>query len=199
MTFDHRKIIIKENKNNPQARFYLSYTNNRNDPDTKAKSYQILSRLAKGRAVIMEVNTSLTTLESKEKEPAIYKLVTGFREMEIDYRYQKYEANESGKTLLGLFSFKTMATVHSVFAYIPEPIWEKAQFRELLPTYGARYYICNEQSDAKKLFEDFASGRILDCEKTDLFVFIIFDSSDFGQMGVNTKLPKAELEKLLEV
>ncbi len=200
MNSNKQKIVIKENKKSDIARFFISYSLNRSKAENKERSFQIISALVKDHDIIMELDSSLIVLNSaKEKETSVLGIVKDLRELGIDYRYQKSESPSNSRSLLDLFSFNKNVTVHKVLAHIPNKTWKEADLLFMLPTYGVRYYIFKETIDGANLLEDIYCGRITEAEKKDYFDYIIYDCSDFGQMGLNSDISKEELRKALEV
>jgi len=199
MAFNKSQFTIKESKDKNIARFFISYSLSRSNTDNKQKSYQLISLLKQQNDVLLEIDSALTTLPSPgETDTAIESLLKDLKGMGIDYRHQESEAKDN-KSLFGIFNLNKTHTAHRVLTYIPDKIWREDRFRKFLPSYGVRYYICKEPVDGGKLLEDLYCGRILEDEKTMLFNFVIYDCSDFGQMGINTQLSKTELQKLLVI
>jgi hypothetical protein len=199
MDINKNQFSIKESKDKSLARFFVSYNHNRNNKNNKQKSYQLLSLLKQQNDLLIEIDSSLTTLTTpSEIEPAILSLLKDIKEIGIEYRHQKSEA-KSSKGLFGFLNMNKSYTAHRIFAYIPDKVWREELFQSLLPNYGVRYYICKGPVDGIKLLEDLHCGRILDVEQNEQFDFIIYDCSDFGQMGINTAFSKEELQKRLTV
>jgi hypothetical protein len=199
MALNKNQFTIKESKDKSIARFFVSYNLYRNNNDNKQKSYQLLSLLKQQNDLLLEIDSSLTTLTTpSEIEPAILGLLKDLKEMGIDCRHQKSEA-KSNKGLFGFLNMNKPYTAHRIFAFIPDQVWREEAFQSLLPNYGVRYYICKGPVDGIKLLEDLHCGRILDDELIEQFDLIIYDCSDFGQMGINTKLSKVDIQKRLTV
>ena len=196
MDFKKNQFIIKESKDKSVARFFIAYRNNK---ESKQISYRILSLLKRQNDVVLEIDSTLTTLSSPgETETAALSLLKDLKDLDIDLRHQQSEA-KSNKGLLGILNLNKTYTAHKILAYIPDKLWRDELFQLIIPGYGVRYYICKGQVDGGKLLEDLHCGRILEAEKIELFDFVIYDSITFAQMGVNTKLSKEELQKLLTV
>jgi hypothetical protein len=199
MAFNKNQFTIKESKDISLARYFISYSSNRNNKGNRQKSYQLLSLLKQQNDVILEIDSELTTLPTtSETETTIGSLLKDFTDMGIDYRHQKSEA-KSNKNLFGIFNSNKTHTAHRILVCISDKLWHDDQFQLIIPSYGVRYYICKENIDAKKLLEDLFCGKIMEAEKQELFPFVIYDCSDFGQMGINTELSKAELQNRLTV
>jgi hypothetical protein len=199
MVLNKSQFTIKESKDKSIARFFISYSSNCSNTDNKQKSYQLLSLLKQQNDVLLEIDSALTTLPNpSETDTAIEGLLKDLKGMGIDYRHQKSEAKDN-KSLFGIFNLNKTHIAHRILTYVPDKIWREDRFQKFLPSYGVRYYICKQQVVGDKLLEDLHCGRILDDEKKALFNLVIYDCSDFGQMGINTNLSKEELQKLLDI
>jgi hypothetical protein len=201
MFFHQKSFVIKESKNTNIARFFLSYQSALPSPnhvdENKQKSYHLLSLLKQQNDVILEIDSELTTLPShKESESVIQTLVKDLTDMDIDFRLQKSEA-KSTKSIFGIFGSNATHTAYRLLAYIPDAVWRESLFQMILPTFGVRYYICKGQADAQKLLEDLYCGKILAVDLTAIFDYVIYDSCDFSQMGINTVLSKEAIQKQL--
>lgn len=200
MAISQHKLVVKENKSDSAARFFLSYSKKRSSFENKELSYDILSALKKTNPVVMEIDSSICILPTtQERENFALDTLKAIRELGIDYRYQKSESKTGGKSFLDLFGIGRNCTNHKILALIPDQVWRQDAFQSLLPLYGVRYYICSEPIDGSKLLDDLYCGRILEDEINAVVPFIIFDCVDFGQMGINTVINKAELQTILGI
>ena len=190
MAFHNKEFTIKDSKDLKIARFFVSYPNK----PGMSKSYQLLSSLKQQSGLFLEFDSLFTNLPTPvEIENAAKNLLRNLGEMGISYLHQTSEAKDS-RGLLGIFNVNKTYTAYHIFAYIPDQIWKDSSFQAIIPRYGARYYICKESVDEKKMLEDLLVGRIPEDKMTELFDFIIYDCMDFGQMGIKTVLSKEELQ-----
>jgi hypothetical protein len=193
MAFPSKEFTIKTSKDPNIANFFVTY----NNKDAHLRSYKLISSLKQQHDLIIEIDSTLTNLPStSETETAALNALTSFQAMGIDIRHQQSEVKDS-KGLFGIFNLNKTYTAHRILAYIPDNVWQDNQFALLLPHYGARYYICKENVDANKMLEDLYSGKLTEEEKVAQLSFIIYDCSDFAQMGIKTVSSKDDLLKLL--
>lgn len=195
-------IKIKENKGAygvETAKYYISYSGKGNNDVHRKKSYDIISALKGDRDVLIEMKSSLLSLEVFKREKCSIDFLKGVKDLGLSFRSRKVPAKDSGSILTKLFSFgQTPKDAYEIIAHVPGDTWNDPGFKSIIPYFGVMYYICKENSDAPKIMDDLFNGQIFDEEKFDLFKFFIYDCTDFGQMGVFTKdMEYADLERIL--
>lgn len=156
----------------------------------------LLSRLIGDADLIIELNTSLMTMNNNKKETELVEtFISEIRNHSIDYNYRKIPYNNSNRGFMSLFTGKTEA--HQVFAYIPNKIWQSPSFQQILPEEGLRYYITGNKKDNNLLNE---IQRMMDSEKLASFKIIIFDNKILKCMGINsTKVSVNDIRELLGI
>jgi hypothetical protein len=190
MAFRNKEFIIKDSKDTKIANFFVAYPSK----PGMSKSYQLLSSLKQQKGLFLEFDSAFTNLPtSVEIENAAKKFLGNLREMEIAHLHQTSEVKDN-RGLLGFLNLNRTFTAYRIFAYIPDQLWQDQSFQAIIPRYGARYYICKDRVDEKKMLEDLLVGRIPEEKMFEIFDFIIYDCMDFGQMGIKTAFSKEELQ-----
>ncbi|MCX7710023.1 MAG: hypothetical protein N2484_09245 [Clostridia bacterium] len=198
---DHVKI--NENKvadGVDAARYYISYSGKGNKQAHRSRSFEILSRLKGERDVLVELKSSLLSLDINKREKCAVDFLQGVKELGLNFRSRKVPSKESASILAKLFSMGgAPKESYEIITHVNENTWRDPAFQSIIPNHGIMYYICKENTDGQKVMEDIFNGQILDQEKFDLFELFIYDCIDFTQMGVFTdKFGIKELERMLE-
>lgn len=192
------RMVLTENKKS-SPRYSLSYRKADLDKPSKKLSYDIISRLVRDRGLILEINSSLfPDLAPDYKEKIFEGLVVKLRDMNIDYKYGKRSYPKKSKIIGVSISLSQMDTEHQLLIYVPNQVWVKDGFWELIPEYGVTYHVLSRNTDGPKLLEDIHSGRLMDKEIREHYETTIFDYFSYGQMGIDTGLSKQELEECLK-
>lgn len=194
---NRERMVLTENKST-SPRFSLSYRRADLDRSSKKQSYVIISRLVKDRNLIMEINSSnFPDLNSEAKERIFNELVVKLRDLNIEYKYSKRTFAKKRMILGVSVSLSRTDTEHQLLVCVPNDVWVRDGFWELIPEYGVTYHILNRNTDAPKLLEEIHSGRLMDEEIREHYEATIFDYFRFGQMGIDTNLSKRELKECL--
>jgi len=82
-----------------------------------------------------------------------------------------------------------------VVAYVPNTVWREESFADIIPIYGARYYVLKDPLDAERAVNEF--WEMGEDKKADVFDLIIFDIAAIGQAGIDTKLGAETLRRML--
>lgn len=179
-------IKIKENKSwgaDRGPRFMLTFNTKASEEQKRKSSYDILSKLIGGSDVIMEVNGSLLNLPPKKRDSFAFKFIKDIKALGLEYRCSNITSAVSN-SLLNLFKNKTTED-QVVLAYVPNEIWSRAEMKNLIPLYGARYFVLKEKSDRSKTLDYLQN--IGEDEQFDYFKLIAFDAICLSAMGIYTK------------
>lgn len=179
-------IKIKENKSwgaDSGPRFMLTFNTKASEEQKRKSSYDILSKLIKDNDIIMEVNGSLLNLPPKKRDSFASKFIEDIKALGLEYRCSNITSAVSN-SLLNLFKNKTTED-QVVLAYVPNEIWSRAEMKNLIPFYGARYFVLKEKSDRSKALDYLQN--IGENEQFDYFELIAFDAICLGAMGIYTK------------
>lgn len=179
------KITIRENKSwdpDSSPRFILTFNGKASEEEKKKNSYDLLSKLIGDSDVIVEINGSLLGLPIKSRDSYISKFIEDIRALGLECRSSKTTA-VSSPSLLNLFGNKTTQEKVSA-AYIPNEIWTKAQMQDLISSYGARYFVLNQRSDATQTLDYFQ--RMDEGERVDYFKLVAFDAMYLNTMSIFT-------------
>lgn len=191
-----RMILIENKATSP--RYSLSYRRTEWGKTSKKLSYDIISRLVKDNDLLMEVDSSVfPDLAPNDKEKIFEDLLVRLRDLNIEYKYCKRAFPKQTKILGFSVSSSKMDTEHQLLVYVPNDVWVRDGFWELIPEDGVTYHILNRNTDALKLLEEIHSGRLMDEEIREHYEATIFDYIRFGQMGIDTNLSKQELKECL--
>lgn len=193
-----RKMVLKENRGS-RPRYSLLYRRKGLDRTSKKLSYDIISRLAKDRDLLVELDSSLFSDSISNANEKVFKeLVAKLRDLNIGYKYRKHSSPEERKIFGLSISGSQTGIRHVLLIYVPNRTWVQDGFWELLPDQGATYHVLNQGTNGPELLEAIHAGRFLDEEIRKHYETTIFDYYSFGQMGIDTDLSKGELEGYLE-
>lgn len=197
-------IKFKKNKasrdlNMPQ--YTISYATKDAHTDSSNASlfsYKIISALKGSNGVVLEVNSSMFSISNSERDKIAFDFLKAIRYLGIDFSYHK--VSSPSKSFVSLIRGKKEEETHEILAYIPDEVWKKQEFFDIIPKFGVRYYITkdNEEDDGKKLIENM--NNYLDEEKLEKFKLIIFDVVTFSQMGlISNSLSADEIRNLVNL
>lgn len=189
-------ISLNKNKvsndiNMPQ--YTISYKAKATNTKVGSLSYRIISALKEDSDIVLEVNSSLFSLPQADRESFALIFLSAVRNIDLDYSYRK--TSSPSKSFFSQLFGKKEECSHEILVYIPDEVWKKEDFFNIIPKYGVRYYITKDNTDGKKVIEDM--NKMLDEEKIEKFKFLIFDVAIFNQMGVISKSHSAESIKQL--
>jgi hypothetical protein len=178
-------IQIKENKlwgADSSPRFTLKLKVKTSEEQKRKNSYDVLSKLIGNSDVIIELNGSLLNLPAKKRDSYILKFIEDVKALGLEYRCSKV-ASVSSPSLLNLFGNKTTQE-QVVVTYMPNEIWSKAEMKNLLSFYGARYIVLKERSDAPEILNYLQ--KMQENEQIEYFKLIAYDAMCLNAMGIFT-------------
>ena len=196
-------------------RIKLTRNHNKNDGDHvfpdyaivyKAKGneqaragYDILSRLKADNDLVMEISSSMILDPGLDTERLTMDFLSNVRNMNLDYSYRQASVPVKHSFLSQLFTGGNKTAVsNEILAYIPDNIWKEKSFQDMMPSYGARYYVTNSPENGKELLE--RMSRMTESEKKEYFKLIAFHASILGQFGIVSKyINEPELKMMLEL
>lgn len=193
MSFDLKKIKVKENKNKTKNSpdYLISYDCTGSDEKVKQESYKIISALIKNKDIILEIKTELLSLTRQNREDYVLNFLNDIKTLGLNYRYKKLPPSASK----GIFSFDFLIKPidnHEIITYVPNEIWNNPQFAEKLPIFSIKYNILKEKLDINIVLDQINNGHITGDELFTIFDLAVFDCSRLGQMGIFTKSKKLE-------
>lgn len=147
-------------------------------------SYKILSALKKGHDIVIEINTSLIIDTKKSIKFSPEEFLTKIRNLNLEYSYRKSQQQGKQDFFSSLFGGKKNEECYEIIVYVPDTVWKDEAFKNILPTCGVKYYIADNSDDPRKVLDEM--NRLTDKEKVDNFNYIIFDISEFNQMGISS-------------
>jgi hypothetical protein len=195
-TLDSFKLKLKKNKGNAGAEFpqySLSYKWDQKSP-CKAV-YAIISALKGSSDVIIEVHTDFFG-GINDKENFIADFLNNIALHKLEYRHRKVPTNQR-PSIFGIpIGKKVKEDAHEIAVFVPARLWEEEFITDILPVYGARYYISKAPADDRDILNDIWSMSYE--EKADAFKLILFNMALIGQMGiVSNYLGKEDFIELL--
>jgi hypothetical protein len=182
-------IDLTGNKNPDAPQYSISYRV-KSQPDIK-QSYEIISHLKENNDVIIELNSSLSSLTRNRNNDYWSDFLNNIRELGLSYNYRKVPSATKPSILEFIFSRGKTSNneAHEIITYVPDDVWKVNSFINILPPYGAKYYVVKEPEDGSSLIN--ALTQMTDDEKARYFRIIIFDVPAFGNMGINSNYLKA--------
>jgi hypothetical protein len=178
------KTKISDNthkKDSEVSNFSIAYSARK--MDNLIASYEIISALKAEDNLIIEINSSLLSLSQYASKLFISEFLTALEKMKIEYRNKKILVNAKRS----LFSFGQESKKiegFNIFAYIPNDIWKKQEFRSIIPNIGMRYYLLKTYSEIN--IDTFVN--LDEDEKSEQCKMVIFDHILLGSMGINTSI-----------
>ncbi len=185
---------LKLRKTKKPNRYSLSYKRRKGG----STGYAILSALIGDNDVIMEINTDLSIQRSGVRhDHLIEEFIQQISPLGLKYRKRIFPSAKR-LSIMG-FGIQTRTTeAQEVVVYVPNYIWKKESFMEVIPQFGVRYYVTKESADAEMKMDEITAMK--EEEKEDVFGMIIFDISLLGQMGIISKSSKeGEIRDLLSL
>ena len=193
MPFHKKEFTIRDSHDPKIARYFIAYP----QKEAKSKSYQLLTSIKQHQNLFLEFDSAFTNLPTPvEIENAAKELLKNLQKLGINHRHQTSEAKDN-RGLLGILNLNRTYTAYHIIAYIPDETWQSSSFQEIIPRYGARYYMCKTSVDQDAMLEDLLAGRIPEEKMQEFYDFVVYDCVDFGQMGVKTAFSKEELQMRL--
>ncbi|NLX64763.1 MAG: hypothetical protein GX022_08345 [Clostridiaceae bacterium] len=188
----HIKNTDRNNINTPQ--YSLIYSQKKGS-DIKT-SYEIISLLKENNDIIVEVDTSLI-IQSKRNKFNYEDFISDIKKMNLQYSYKKTQYQRQD-ILSALFGFKRTEDEHVVTIYVPDSVWKEEDFKKIIPDCGVRYYVMKGSDDARKVLDNI--NIMTDREKNSYFLYLIYDASEFCQMGISSNYyGYADIKRILEI
>ncbi len=184
----------KENSGVPQ--FSLLYNAEKGNLKTNI-SYEILSLLKGDHDVVIEVDTSLIIQSKNVNKFLPEELLAEIRNRKLEYSYKK-SPSQKQHFFSFLFGLNKNEDDHSITVYVPDIVWKDKALYDMLPNSGVRYYITKNSNDARKVLDDM--NLMMDKEKINYFDYIVFDVTEFSQMGISSNYYKInDIKKVLGI
>ncbi|NLB79799.1 MAG: hypothetical protein GX796_13435 [Clostridiaceae bacterium] len=191
------KLIDGGNKvKDGTPQFTLLYNAEKGKPQTNI-SYEVLSLLKGDHDVVIEVDTALIIQSKNNNKFSHEEFITEIRNRKLEYSYKKSQSQKQDFFSF-LFKAKKIDDDHNITVYVPDNVWMDETLQNILPTCGVKYYIMKKTDDARTVLDKM--NLMLDEEKFEYFEYIIFDVSEFNQMGISSKhFGLNDIKKLLGI
>ncbi len=185
------KLKISENRKVKGAisDFTISYSSK--NSDNKSASNKIISAFKGNQNIIIEIDSSLMTLDEDKKNLLLGRLTAALEKLNPKYIINKVHYDKKRSFLsVPIESKKVEGLKINIFA--DHNIWGKEEFTDVIPEYGVRYYITEVFSDLETFMEENEEERGNKCS------MVIFDHMVLGSMGINTTKSLTELKSMLD-
>jgi hypothetical protein len=199
MALNRKKIKFKENKDkidSESPKFTVNYNLLGSEFQRKKDSFEILSSLKGNSDIIIQIKSDLLNVPDNSRESFMLNLIKIIKDMGLDLRVKKLEPSK-----VSIFSLKILTSKknpnYDVIFFAPNSLWEKEEFFNFLPTFGAKFYVPKQEFDHNNILDQINNGQMLDDEIIDFFKLIIFDCPNIGQMGIFTKSETSDSIKQL--
>lgn len=179
------KIKLVDNKakaNSGVPQFTLSY-NAENRNSQSSISYEIITLLKEGNDIVIEIDTSLILQSKKSKKFIPEDFISEIKKLNLEYSYKKSQSQKQD-FFSTLFGMKKTEEEHVVTVYVPDNVWRNEALKKILPDCGVRYLIKKDTDEARKVLDEM--NLLLDNERNNYFSYVIFDVSEFNQMGITS-------------
>ncbi|WP_024833674.1 hypothetical protein [Ruminiclostridium josui] len=185
------KLKISENKKVKGAisDFTISYSSKKTD--NKSVSNKIISALKGNENIIVEIDSSLMTLDEDKKIYLLGRLTAALENLNMNYIVNKVHYDKKRSFLSVPIESKKVEGL-KIYILADENIWRNEQFTEMIPEYGVRYYISRGFSDLETFSKEDEEERSNKCS------MVIFDHIMLGSMGINTSKSFEELKSMLD-
>ncbi len=185
------KLKVSENKKVKGALsdFTISYSSK--NPNNKSASKKIISALKGNENIIIEIDSSLMTLDEEKKNYLLGRLTDTLEKMSLNYIINKVHYDKKRSFLSVPIESKKVEGL-KIYVFADDNLWGNEEFTDVIPEYGVRYYITEGFSDLETLIEEDEEERINKCS------MVIFDYIMLGSMGINTSKSLAELKSMLD-
>ncbi|AEY65469.1 hypothetical protein [Clostridium sp. BNL1100] len=185
------KLKISENKKVKGAisDFTISYSSK--NPNNKSASNKIISALKGNENIIIEIDSSLMTLDEDKKNYLLGRLTAALERMSLNYIINKVYYDKKRSFLSVPIESKKVEGLE-IYVFADDNIWGNEEFTDVIPEYGVRYYISGGFNDLETFTGEDEEERTNKCS------MVIFDHIMLGSMGINTSKSLEELKSMLD-
>ena len=194
----HLKFKDNKTKGSLEAPQYtLTYRQTRDLDESSRTSHAILSALAAGDAILLELNSSLFYTPDKPTDELIYQYIDKIKSLGLAYRYRKVPPSGSPSFLEKLVK-GPRGDAHQLIVLKPHDFWKSENILSLILPYGVKYYMTGDPSTDTDLLDSVTN--MTDKEKLECFRMIVFDMGLLGHMGIYTaSVEPGEIKNLLKI
>lgn len=184
------KIKLSENvrAKGLESKFSISYSSK--NMDNKQISYKIISALKGKDSIIIEIDSSLLTIDENEKTLLKFRLTDSFENLGLNFINKKV-SYDMKRSILSVTIESKKIEGFKIYIDVTDDTWQNQDFVKLIPETGVRYYI----SGQFKALDTFVNTD--EEEQTEICSMVIFDHISLGSMGINTSKNKEEIRGLL--
>ena len=195
MSMDKYKLKLSRNndKNKETPRYSLTYK-----PGARSVSYvchDILSAMIGEHDVMIELSTDLLFGPRGKERAYVAAFLNRINDFRVAVLYRSVPSDRKNMIFGVPIDKRKKEMADEVVAYVPNTVWREASFADIIPIYGARYYVWKEPLDAETAVNEF--WEMGEDEKACAFNLIIFDIAAIGQAGIDTKLGEETLRRML--
>ncbi len=185
------KIKLTENKKVKGALsdFTISYSSKK--LDNKGASHKIISALKGTESILIEVDSSLMTLDEDKKQYLHSRLSDTFEHMGLTF-IEKKVSYDKKRSFLSVPIESKKVEGYRIYLQPDDNNWKKTELTEVIPEHGVRYYISDMFNDLVAFTEMDPEERLEKCS------MVIFDHVLLGSMGISTSKSKEEIKSLLD-
>jgi hypothetical protein len=201
-TMSKNKFHIHENKQSDgieTPRFSVSYSERGKEEKLREQSIAIVSALSGGRGCVLEVQSALFAKAINKRQDDALDFLHAVERTGLDFRYRSSMTEQSGSFFGKIFGMKKpKALNHFILVAVnPASLAVGAQFAEILPYFGARYYFLKEGVTPDSLLDPLFNGQLYGNNIYDKVELSIFDCVYLGQTGiyVPNNMTRKEIEE----
>ncbi len=177
------KLKLSRNKSidsDISPNYILTYKTDRKSPGYR--SHDIISAFVRNSDVIIELDWDLFDGAESNKD-YVKQLAEKVKAFGLKSKYSVHPSTKATSILGFSVTGRKKKDVDSLVVYVPNSTWNQEQFKAIVPSCGARYYIVNEGTELN-IIDDLE--KMTDIEKAETFGTMIFDYAAFGRMGILT-------------
>jgi hypothetical protein len=191
------KVTIKQNKPGKETPDFTVVYNKIKEKDRGKASYEIIAALKGTCHLIVEVHTELMSIDYDDRPKAFSDFFEVVKKKGVAFKYKKLpSAQYNLNNFFRMFMQKKLEN-HQLFISIDENSW--TDFFNMIPSFGVKYYLFENNLDPVRMLDDLNSGAIQEDGDENPFYAVIFDCAFIGQMGLFTKKIKYDgLKSVIE-
>lgn len=195
------KIKIKKHKSDlsiNSPKFTIEIEQAKSQDLQILNNYEVLTNLIGTSDIVISLDSGLMNLPRQKRQPLIQKFLESIRAMDLEYKYLKSASHQPSQSILSILFKEKNTEDHEILTYIPNEIWMNSAFQDILPFYGARYFITKNNKNSPSILDDMQC--MTDDEKLEYFKLIVFNCIYINSMGICSKyISLPELEEILNI
>lgn len=195
MTLKDCKLKLSVNKESGELPPY-SLTYKARGQYARNVSYTVLSALIGEHDVMIEMHSDLQFCTNGKQIQYVMEFVKGIGAFPVAVRDREGVSDKKLSILGFAIDRKKKEKAYEAIAYVPNAVWRNDSIIEVLPLWGARYYIVKEPMDGEKMVNEF--WNMTEEAREGFIEMAVFDIASMGQVGITSRtVGEGELRRML--